>query len=70
MRYINKKVRAKEQAVKHFGDKSITIGRIYDFPRITLDNGKIINLQIQEKYWHEEFDFIYELEITENYEIY
>lgn len=55
-----KYVRAKEQAVIHFRGNigGVTLGRIYTFPNITLDNGIILNLCDDESSWVNEFEFL------------
>lgn len=52
------KVRAKEGAIKWFNSREITVGKIYDFPTITFDNGRESELNDDKSVWHKEFEFI------------
>lgn len=66
MKYTNQKVRCLTKWCNEV-ENLVTIGKIYDFPNITWDNGNTDSLFESRESWIGIFDFE---NIIENYEIY
>lgn len=53
-----KYIKALPYAKTWFSDKPITVGKIYEFPDITFDNGTKGSLNPDEQMWQKEFEFL------------